>query len=117
MDDMVEYLKSLVDLLAPWNSDGTRREDRDVNLWFRAVDVFQGFLAMRAPYQSPRLGMVAILPSAAQPVMQDISPEDLDRRLAERGLPLSVFGCDKPILELEAATPARVNGDDDVSAA
>ena len=31
---------------------------------FRAVAVFQGFLAMRAPYQSLRLGAVAILPSA-----------------------------------------------------
>jgi hypothetical protein len=47
---------------------------------------------------------VAILPSAAQPIMREIPPEDLDRRLAERGLPLSVFGMDKPILELEAVT-------------
>jgi hypothetical protein len=44
------------------------------------------------------------LPSAAQPIVRDISPEDLDRRLAERGLPLSVFGMDKPTLELEPAT-------------
>jgi hypothetical protein len=48
---------------------------------------------------------VAILPSAAQPIMREIPPEDLDRRQAERGLPLSVFGMDKPILELEAVTP------------
>jgi hypothetical protein len=25
MDEMVEYFKNLVDLLAPWNPDGTRR--------------------------------------------------------------------------------------------
>jgi hypothetical protein len=109
---MVQYFKNLVDLLVPWNPDGTRREGRDEDLWFRAVAVFQGFPAMRAPYQSPRLGAVAILPSAVEPTMRDISPEDLDRRLAERGLPLSVLGADKPIFELEAVTPGswQVNG-------
>jgi hypothetical protein len=113
MDDMVEYLKSLVDLLGPWNADGTRREGGDENLWFRAVAVFQNFLALRAPYQSPRLGAVTIVPSAAQPDMREIPPEELDRRLAERGLPLSVFGMDKPVLELEALNGSEhVNGND-----
>jgi hypothetical protein len=56
--------------------------------------------------------MVAILPSAAQPIIKEINPEELDRRLAERGLPLSVFGADQPIIELEAVTPGsgQVNG-------
>jgi hypothetical protein len=105
MDEMIDYFKSLVGLLAPWQPDGTPREDRDVNLWFRVVAVFQGFLSMRAPYQSPRLGAVTIVPSAGQPIMREIPPEDLDRRLAERGLPLSVFGMDRPVFELEAMTP------------
>jgi hypothetical protein len=66
MDDMVEYFKSLVALLAPWNADGTRREGSDHDLWFRAVAAFQGFLAMRAPYQTPRMTAVAIVPPAVR---------------------------------------------------
>jgi hypothetical protein len=67
MDDMVEYFSNLVDVLAPWNEDGTPREDRDHDLWFRAVAAFQGFLALRAPFQSPRLSAVAI---ASPPTQQ-----------------------------------------------
>ena len=66
MDDMVEYFKSLVALLAPWNADGTRREGSDHDLWFRIVAAFQGFLAMRAPYQTPRMSAVAIVPPAVR---------------------------------------------------
>jgi hypothetical protein len=111
MDHMVEYFSNLVGVLAPWSTDGTPREGRDHDLWFRAVATFQGFLAMRAPYQTPRLGAVAVLPSAGQPMRRDISPEDLDRELAARGLPLSVLGCDKPVLDLETASGSEhVNG-------
>jgi hypothetical protein len=39
-----------------------------------------------------------------------IDPADLERRLRERGLPLEVFGIDKPVLEL--GKPA--NGHDEV---
>jgi len=66
MDEMVGYFSNLVGVLAPWNADGTPREGRDHDLWFRAVAAFQGFLAMRAPYQSPRLGAVAIVPPTTQ---------------------------------------------------
>jgi hypothetical protein len=113
MDDMVEYLKSLVDLLAPWNPDGTRREGREHDLWFRVVAAFQSFLAMRAPYQSPRLSAMAIVPTKPPPSTADLTPEDVVRKLQERGLPLSVLGADKPILELEASPPSG-NGSDHV---
>jgi hypothetical protein len=116
MDEMVEYFKNLIGLLAPWQPDGKLREDRDVNLWFRAVAVFQGFLAMRAPYQSARVGVVAIVPAPTQSIMREIPPEDLDRQLAARGLPLSVFGMDKPVLELEANGGEHVNGSDNDAA-
>jgi hypothetical protein len=66
MDEMVEYLKSLLPLLAPWNADGTPREGRDHDLWFRTVAAFQGFLALRAPYQSPKLSSVAIMNAPAR---------------------------------------------------
>jgi hypothetical protein len=60
----VEYFSNLVGVLAPWEPDGTPRPDRDQKLWFRAVEVFKDFLALRAPFQSSRLTAVAIVPQA-----------------------------------------------------
>src|SRR5262245_29991892 len=62
MDEMIDFLHGLVAKLVPWHPDGTPN-GRDHAMWFRALDAFQGFLNMRAPYQSPRLGAVAIIPS------------------------------------------------------
>jgi hypothetical protein len=66
MDEMIEFLRGVVAKLVPWNADGTAIEGRDSVLWFKAVDAFQGFLNMRAPYQSPRLSAVQIVPSASR---------------------------------------------------
>lgn len=66
MDDMIEKLRNVVALLVPWEDDGTKRKGKDARLWFRALDAFQGFLNMRAPYQSPRLSAVAIMPAQAK---------------------------------------------------
>jgi hypothetical protein len=67
MDDMLEYFRNLVRVLAPWDADGTPRPDRDQKLWFRAVEVFKNFLALRAPFQTPRLSAVAIVPRINAP--------------------------------------------------
>jgi hypothetical protein len=66
MDEMISFFRALVGKLVPWKPDGTPRPGRDHAVWFRCVDAFQGFLAMRAPYQSARLSAVAIMPAQAQ---------------------------------------------------
>jgi hypothetical protein len=66
MDDMIEFLRGVVAKLVPWDSDGKPIEGRDQVVWFKAVEAFQGFLNMRAPYQSPRLSAVQIVPSASR---------------------------------------------------
>lgn len=65
MDEMIAYFRDLVAVLSPWNADGTRRHDDD-QLWLRVVAAYQGFLSMRAPYQSARLNAVAVYPQQAQ---------------------------------------------------
>lgn len=63
MDEMIEFLRGVVAKLMPFNADGTLMEGRDSVLWFKAVDAFQGFLNMRAPYQSPRLSAIQMVPA------------------------------------------------------
>lgn len=53
----------------------------------------------------PRLLPVRVEGSGAPGEIElsaEIKPEDLSRRLEERGLPTAVFGIDKPVLELQA---------------
>lgn len=91
MDEMIAFFRQLVTTLMPWNADGTTREGRDPRLWFRAVEAFQGFLNLRAPYQSPRLNAVAFLTPESQ--------EPSDITLVEHGLRLERMGLPKPTIE------------------
>jgi len=99
-DDMIEYFRQLVALHQPWLPDGSKREGRDAALWFRCVEVFKDFIALRAPYQSPRLSAVAIMPQQARQrtivnvtilnekgdkVWSDAPDEGEDARLIEHG--------------------------------
>ena len=56
-----------------------------------------------ASYQTPKLKAVLVGPALGQRQSngaERTSPEELARRLEERGLPTSVFGVDAPIIEL-----------------
>jgi len=66
MDDMIDYFRQLVALHQPWQADGSKREGKDDALWFRCVDAFRDFLALRAPYQSSRLSHMAVMPTQAR---------------------------------------------------
>ncbi len=66
MDEMIEWFRELLGKLQPFDADGKPREGYNSDIWFRAVNAFQGFLSMRAPYQSPRLSAVAIMPAQHQ---------------------------------------------------
>lgn len=62
MDEMIEWLRNLVGAAQAFDAAGVPRPGYDPKLWFRILDAFGGFLAMRAPYQSPRLSAIAIMP-------------------------------------------------------
>ncbi len=66
MDEMIDYFSRLVAVLVPWEPNGSPRDNKDKDLWFRAVAAYQGFLNMRAPYQSPRLSAIQMVPAQAQ---------------------------------------------------
>lgn len=66
MDDMIGWFRELVAKLMPFDEHGMVIKGRDPALWFRAIDAFQGFLNMRAPYQTARLSAVQIVPAQSQ---------------------------------------------------
>jgi hypothetical protein len=62
-----------------------------------------------APYESPTYRAVVVSsPRQEGNGALELTMEELARKLEERGLPLEVFGIDKPTLELE---PRRIGGD------
>jgi hypothetical protein len=66
MDEMIFWFRELVAKLVPFDENGMVLKDRNPQIWFRAVECFQGFLTMRAPYQTARLSAVQIMPVQAQ---------------------------------------------------
>jgi hypothetical protein len=66
MDEMIEWFRHLTGQLQPFDKDGNLKPGRDARMWLRVVECFQAFLSMRAPYQSPRLSAVAIMPQQAR---------------------------------------------------
>lgn len=70
MDEMIEWLRNLVGAAQAFDAAGMPRPGYDPKLWFRILDTFAGFLAMRAPYQSARLSAVLVHPAAQMPAQQ-----------------------------------------------
>lgn len=62
MDDMITMLRGLVDRMMPFDDAGTPIKGKPQGPWFRAVDALARYLGMRAPYQSPTLAAVALVP-------------------------------------------------------
>ena len=100
MDEMIEFLRGVVARLVPWDKEGKPLEGRDTIVWFKAVEAFQGFLNMRAPYQSPRLSAVQIVPATARQrttvnvtilnergdkVYSDVPPDDELKQIEHHG--------------------------------
>lgn len=63
MDEMIVWFRNIVGVMQPFDEKGLPRPGYNADIWFRAVAAFQGFLSMRAPYQSPRLSAIAIMPA------------------------------------------------------
>jgi hypothetical protein len=66
MDEQIGKLEGLVALLYPFDEAGDVRKGKDTSLYFHAFDLFRDFLCMRAPYQSPRLSAVQVVPAQAR---------------------------------------------------
>lgn len=80
MDDMIDVLRDLVGKLMPFEKDGTKLEGKDQQLWFRVIEAFQGFLSMRAPYQTPRLSAIALMPQQAHQQRTTVNVTILNER-------------------------------------
>jgi len=62
MDDAINWLRGAMALKQPWMPDGTERKGGDVELFFRLLGLLRDFSNARAPYQTPRLSAVAVVP-------------------------------------------------------
>lgn len=64
MDDAIDFLRGAMALKQPWMPDGSLRQGGDVELFFRLIGLLRDFTNARAPYQTPRLSAVAVVPAA-----------------------------------------------------
>jgi hypothetical protein len=65
MDQEIERLGELTTLLYPWDENGKQITGKSVNAYYWASELRRDYLHMRAPYQSPRLSAVQVMPAQA----------------------------------------------------
>ena len=65
MDQEITRLGELMTLLYPWGEDGKQIAGKSVNAYYWASELRRDYLHMRAPYQSPRLSAVQVVPQQA----------------------------------------------------
>jgi hypothetical protein len=100
MDQEIARLGELMTLLYPWDEDGKQITGKSVNAYYWASELRRDYLHMRAPYQSPRLSAVQVVPQQAakrttvhvtilnergEKVFSDV-PDDEDTKLIEGSL-------------------------------
>ena len=61
MDDEIAQLEELMKVLYPWDQNGEAIKSKSVNAYYWAAEMRRDYLALRAPYQSPRLSSVQVL--------------------------------------------------------
>lgn len=66
MDSQIGWLEGLVATLNPFSADGHVIKGKSTRLYFRAFELYRDFLALRAPYQSPRLSAVQVTPAQSR---------------------------------------------------
>jgi len=63
MDQEIARLGDLMTLLYPWDEGGKQIAGKSVNAYYWASELRRDYLHMRAPYQSPRLSAVQVVPT------------------------------------------------------
>ena|SRR6516165_2432882 len=63
MDQEIGRLGELMTLLYPWDEEGKQIVGKSVNAYYWASELRRDYLHMRAPYQSPRLSAVQVVPT------------------------------------------------------
>lgn len=62
MDEEIERFAELEKVLYPWNERGEKLKDKSTNAYFWCCEMRRDYISLRAPYQSPRLSAVQMLP-------------------------------------------------------
>jgi len=63
MDEEIAKFEQLMITLHPWDKDGTQIRGKSVQAYYWASEMRRDYLQMRAPYQSPRLSSVQVVPA------------------------------------------------------
>jgi hypothetical protein len=80
MDQEIDQLAELVNVLYPWDAEGKQLKGKSLNAYYWARELKRDFLAMRAPYQSPRLSAVQIVPAQNRQQVTEVNVTILNEK-------------------------------------
>jgi hypothetical protein len=106
MDDAINWLRGAMSLKQPWLPDGAPRKGGDPELFFRLLGLLRDFTIARAPYQTPRLSAVAIVPQKASSERPTTMTVNIFNQRGER------VGDDAKVLTMHAIEDQRQEDED-----
>jgi hypothetical protein len=63
MDEEIDSFAELEKVLYPWDDKGKPLKGKSVQAYYWACEMRRDYLALRAPYQTPRLSAVQVIPA------------------------------------------------------
>ena len=103
LEDFLELFSAIALTHQPAPPGAERNPNYDEKKFEKFARLAVEIATALATYQTPKLKAVLVGPALGQRQSngaERTSPEELARRLEERGLPPSVFGVDAPMIEL-----------------
>ena len=103
LEDFLELFSAIALTHQPAPPGAERNPNYDEKKFEKFARLAVEIATALASYQTPKLKAVLVGPALGQRQSngaERTSPEELARRLEERGLPPSVFGVDAPMIEL-----------------
>jgi hypothetical protein len=80
MDDEIVRFEKLVQVLYPWDENGKQIKSKSLQAYYWAAEMRRDYIALRAPYQSPRLSAVQIVPPGQQKRVTEVNVTILNER-------------------------------------
>jgi hypothetical protein len=80
MDEQIAHFEALMKTLYPWDEHGTQRKGKSVQAYYWASEMHRDYVQMRAPFQSPRLSAVQIVPAQNRQQVTEVNVTILNEK-------------------------------------
>jgi hypothetical protein len=108
--ELTSYVQSALAVVQPYNPDGTPRPGGDKDEYWTWMDKLRDLLALRLPYERPRLSAIAVRDETPRDEGEYETIHELRARMVKRGLPVDHLIERKLLIDHEIADAGDAGG-------